>query len=659
MANQLTKIPKFRRCVLQNFPFIEQDFDALTDYELLCKVVVYLNKVIANENSLTESQANLIIQFNTLKDYVDNYFDNLDVQEEINNKLDEMAEAGTLQEIITTYIQSNVAWTFDTVADMKQATNLVAGSYAQTLGFHTINDGGGALYYVTDTGTANEIDIIAINSLYANLVSGDSIDIKQLGAKGDNTTNITAILNYALANWKKINIPSGNYIINKFQSVTGNEIKGCGKPVLKLTGEGGVTAPLVSFVDNVRVDGVIFDCQVEDLNWNRGDIYQHNNIRITDCSFNGFRSSNGNGWGLLLTGCKNIVIKDCYFDNNTQSDIAIVAGCENITIDSCSGSSFYVNIEPDSNPEICDILIVNCDLARLNVLENQFIYTTLRNLTVLSCTIDLLQYDGGTAIFENCIIKDVIPQNKDGAGGIVSFINSLNFSENLLDDPYLDNFGSSSSAGTSWYLFYTPSSISQSLSFNKVGEENVLTINPNNTATAVTIEHKSISVTYGKRYLIKIRGGANYPTGAGSISKVCRFEWLNSSDVVLETAETSMFRGGANSIVPIHTECAVITPPEDATKLRVRLRNSSYGTGSFSIASVELFEIKDSTSITTNLVDLPINTKRIFNGTTPNTAMNYKKGDIMYYTEPSTYVGKVCTTDTYSGTWKDFGALAA
>ena len=41
-----SKIPKFRRCVLQNFPFIEEDFDALTDYGLLCKVVEYLNKVI-------------------------------------------------------------------------------------------------------------------------------------------------------------------------------------------------------------------------------------------------------------------------------------------------------------------------------------------------------------------------------------------------------------------------------------------------------------------------------------------------------------------------------------------------------------------------------------------------------------------------------------
>ena len=31
--------------------FIEKDFDALTDYGLLCKVVDYLNQVITNENT--------------------------------------------------------------------------------------------------------------------------------------------------------------------------------------------------------------------------------------------------------------------------------------------------------------------------------------------------------------------------------------------------------------------------------------------------------------------------------------------------------------------------------------------------------------------------------------------------------------------------------
>lgn len=89
---------------LTNFPYIEQDFDALTNYELLCKVVEELNKMIQNINTQNESIIALYNAFNELKEYIDNYFENLDVQEEINKKLDEMAEDGTLTTLISNYV---------------------------------------------------------------------------------------------------------------------------------------------------------------------------------------------------------------------------------------------------------------------------------------------------------------------------------------------------------------------------------------------------------------------------------------------------------------------------------------------------------------------------------------------------------------------------
>lgn len=103
-----TKIPFFRRCVLQNFPFIEKDFDALTDYELLSKVVEYLNMVINQQNITSDNTNELYRVYELLKNYVENYFDNLDVQEEINNKLDEMASDGTLADIFTIIVENNI-----------------------------------------------------------------------------------------------------------------------------------------------------------------------------------------------------------------------------------------------------------------------------------------------------------------------------------------------------------------------------------------------------------------------------------------------------------------------------------------------------------------------------------------------------------------------
>ena len=100
-----TRIPYFRRAVVQNFPFIANDFDALTDFGLLSQVVDYLNKVIEDTNNTTDNMNQLIILYNQLKEFVDNYFENLDVQEEINNKLDAMASDGTLTTLIGNYVQ--------------------------------------------------------------------------------------------------------------------------------------------------------------------------------------------------------------------------------------------------------------------------------------------------------------------------------------------------------------------------------------------------------------------------------------------------------------------------------------------------------------------------------------------------------------------------
>ena len=113
------RLSPFKRCVLQNFPFIEADFDALTNYGLLCKVVDYLNKVIDSQNEVQGVTEEIVTAFNNLYDYVKNYFDNLDVQDEINNKLDQMVEDGTLQDILQEVLGIYDSYNFHTVMATK------------------------------------------------------------------------------------------------------------------------------------------------------------------------------------------------------------------------------------------------------------------------------------------------------------------------------------------------------------------------------------------------------------------------------------------------------------------------------------------------------------------------------------------------------------
>ena len=157
----------FRLFVLENFPFIAEDFDALTYYQMLCKVVGYLQDVITNNESLQYNQTELLDAFNELQSYVNTYFDSLDVQTEINNKLDEMAQSGELAEIIAQYLNTIAVQGYDTLTDLKNSTSIVNGSFAKTCGKNSFNDGFSAFYKIrniTNEDVIDEDNIVKINN---------------------------------------------------------------------------------------------------------------------------------------------------------------------------------------------------------------------------------------------------------------------------------------------------------------------------------------------------------------------------------------------------------------------------------------------------------------------------------------------------------------
>lgn len=160
-------ISPFIGCVVQNFPFIEESIDGLTQYDLLCKIVEKLNAVITQTNTQTENIEKLEEAFTTLKSYVDNYFNNLDIQTEINNKLDEMATSGELEAIIASYLNTQAVRGFSTLNDLKNATGLITGALCQTSGKNTYNDGFGSLYRIRNITNEDTIDndkLVAITS---------------------------------------------------------------------------------------------------------------------------------------------------------------------------------------------------------------------------------------------------------------------------------------------------------------------------------------------------------------------------------------------------------------------------------------------------------------------------------------------------------------
>ena len=130
--------------------------ESLSYYECLVWLCNYLENTVVpvvNNNSEVVKE---------LQEYVKNYFNNLNVQTEINNKLDEMVADGTLAKIINqdifnelntnvTNLQNDIITRikeFNTVSDLKNNENLVNNEYVVTKGYYNINDQGGAKDYL-------------------------------------------------------------------------------------------------------------------------------------------------------------------------------------------------------------------------------------------------------------------------------------------------------------------------------------------------------------------------------------------------------------------------------------------------------------------------------------------------------------------------------
>ena len=105
--NKVEILPPFKNffASIGNIPSSYQE--SMTYYEMLQWFCNYLeNTVIPTLNNNGQSVIELQNLFTQLHDYVENYFNNLDVQEEINNKLDTMASDGTLDQLLLPYFNA-------------------------------------------------------------------------------------------------------------------------------------------------------------------------------------------------------------------------------------------------------------------------------------------------------------------------------------------------------------------------------------------------------------------------------------------------------------------------------------------------------------------------------------------------------------------------
>lgn len=137
------------------------------------------NKLVSQWQAMQKKFDNLQDAFNDLKNYIQDYFKNLDVQEEINKKLDQMSEDGTLNILLQmharTVLPSNdISGNTDTKNIQKMITEF--GYVELFSGIYYINKPIKLKSGNTIIGSGNENTIIECSSDFCTLLENSSAD---------------------------------------------------------------------------------------------------------------------------------------------------------------------------------------------------------------------------------------------------------------------------------------------------------------------------------------------------------------------------------------------------------------------------------------------------------------------------------------------------
>lgn len=358
---------------------------SLTYEEQIIAIGKYLEEtVIPALNNNAEAVVELQSLFIQLKDYVENFFDDLNIQNEINNKLDQMAQDGTLEQIINENIFNDLnnkinkcVYTFYSFNDMINCEFLKENDMVRTLGFETPFDGGKSIYIITNNVVDNLYNYKLLNGKTATKQIEEKTNILSFGIKP--LTNISSKINKILEKEKTIEFNKGTYLINfDFRMLPkSNSLIIGNNTIIKIEGSYDATYyAMCEFtnVSNITIKNITFDGSKANNVQNSGNgghcivVNDSKNINIINCTLK-------NAWydGILIDNYSKLldditIIDNCIFDGVRRNGISITSS-PNTKITNCKFQNITeelpmagIDIEPyNINSSIIgNIIIDNC-----------------------------------------------------------------------------------------------------------------------------------------------------------------------------------------------------------------------------------------------------------------------------------------------------------
>lgn len=354
--NKIETLRPFRRFCMTIGALPTTYLQSLSYLEMLTWFCEYLEKtVIPTINNNAESVMELQDLFIKLRGFVENYFANLDVQEEINNKLDEMSQDGTLENILLNFTSiTKIYKTHDDIFNNKN--QLQPNMKIKTLGYHAENDGGSA-YYIVKNYKTDEFQEELEDNLYLTMILDSEPNSCQFGCVSgyDITSNLQNFFDQAFKNLNKsFKFMGGDFIISDTINInpkilikligqikiTDNNLKNISFNIISSENENSLENSIYSLFDNSN--GCLWLLNNKrDLTKTAIKISSVENARI-NCNFKGIKAQYYNiGCSIDAFNTFLIKFKDCFFSFNNigiyygENDIKKNTG-ENICFENCT-----------------------------------------------------------------------------------------------------------------------------------------------------------------------------------------------------------------------------------------------------------------------------------------------------------------------------------
>ena len=180
-------------------------------------IISEVKKAIEGFKALSNKTDDFETTLNNALEYINNYFKNLDVQEEVNNKLEEMKNNGELANIIAAFLKAPNYYL--SVQKMVNDTSITNNSVAITASYNTAANDGSCLYWI-HTPKSYDFEIALSNNLYAYPCPMGIPTVREFGAIANNNveTPLKNLIKYSTTTNNPCDI-SGQYQLENPQYI--------------------------------------------------------------------------------------------------------------------------------------------------------------------------------------------------------------------------------------------------------------------------------------------------------------------------------------------------------------------------------------------------------------------------------------------------------